>query len=259
MQMKTGGFRLMISLLLIVAGAALAVGQAAGPLVRLVIEADSVTVGQEFVVTLRIDDAADIYGGSFRLVYDPQALEIVLVDDKAVTPGGFFAGQPGFTLKNSVDVQQGEIEYALTLTQPAEPVSGAGEVGTVVFRALADAPITIEPVEARLLSPQFTEVNGRRIAHQIDEVPTQMQGVTLNMDTTAITASEPQPAAQVVSAPAAPAVMPAGASSSKDLVMIVGALLFVVGLATFAASLSAYTGLRRQYNHYRRQMEQPVW
>ncbi len=255
---------LMMSLILMLTGLTALYAQSASPLLWLEAETGQVTAGQEFAVNVYVSEAVGVYGGSFKLSYDPQALEVVLTDSRAVAPGTFFGGQSGFTLKNSADAQTGVIEYALTLTQPAEPVSGQGQIGTVVFRALRDTPVIVEALEARLLSPEFVEVNGRRIARQINEVETRLQGFSLAAAST--TVSEPvsvpqQPEAQPqVAAPSSPAPLRMSnmVSFNRTSVMI-GGLLFMIGLGLFVMSIGVYISLRRDYTTYRRNMERPVW
>ena len=79
-------------------------------------DTDNVTAGQEFTVTVNIAGAVDVYGGSFQLLYDTQAFEVVVVDLKAISPGAFFENGPSFALKNSADASAGTVDYALTLT-----------------------------------------------------------------------------------------------------------------------------------------------
>jgi hypothetical protein len=107
------------------------------PQVWLSPEGYQASAGEEFTITVNIGDTSGVYGGSFLFSYDPQVLEVVVTDNHVVTPGDYFQDMPSFVLQNSVNAQEGTIEYALTLTQPAEPVSGGGVIGTITFRALA--------------------------------------------------------------------------------------------------------------------------
>lgn len=227
-----------------------AVAQQAIPFVWVSPPPEQVEAGQEFAVTLHVSGADAIYGISLTLGYDPQILEVVVNDSGAVTGGEFFAGLPAFTLKNSA--AEGLVEYALTLTQPADPVSGEGILGTITFRALTAGATTITPVTARLLSPQFDEVNGQRIALQIDEVVAQTQGMTLPV----VEAGAVARAAEAL-APSLPATarQPAAGMQNRMPVLIVGGLLFLIGLALFAMSVGGYARLRRGFEPG----EQPVW
>ena len=218
------------------------------PLVWLSANAGQLAEGQTAVITVNVSDAAAVYGGSFKLSYDPQALEVVLTENKAVTAGAFFADQPGFTLKNSADAQNGVVEYALTLTQPAEPVSGSGVIGTITVRALRPAALSATLTEGRLLSPEFSEVNGRRVARQINEITTRLQGIDPAASAPAVVSAPVVTTVPLVSAPAP-------VSSPNQLALLVGSGLFLLGLVLFAASLSTYSGLRRQYSRYQKMTE----
>lgn len=212
--------------------------------------------GQTFTVTINAADAVGVYGGSFKLAYDPQTLEVILDENNAVTPGTFFDNSSSFTLVNKAGA--GIVEYALTLTQPAEPVSGSGVLGTVVFRALADTALEITPIEARLLSPEFTEVNGRKIAHKINEVTTQIQGMTINEGNMQAVFQDPTPEMRPLTVPETAAI-PISASRMVDRpTLVIGGILFVIGLLLFAASIGVYVNLRRQFL-VREQSEQLLW
>lgn len=195
-----------------------------------------IAVGQEFIATVHVSGAEGVYGVSFTISYDPQALQVVPESDEAIRPGSFFAGQPAFTLRNSGS--DGVIEYALTLTQPAEPVSGGGTLGTIMFRALAAGASAVTPLEARLLVPDFTEVNGQRVAFEINEAPAQTQPMTL-------TVVGSSPASNSVAAEALPLPAEALPRPAGLPVLLVGALLFLAGLALFVLGVGGYVHLRR--------------
>ncbi len=199
--------------------------------------------GQEFTVTVNVADAVGVYGGSFKLAYDPQVLEVVISDNRVITAGDLFEGRPSFTLKNSANAQEGVIEYALTLTQPAEPVTGAGVLGTVTFRALSEASLSLTPIEARLLSPEFSEVDGRLIAQRINEVEVQMQGMTLSVAANA--ASQPaaistQSEVTTNSDYEEPMIV---LSKADVLILAAAGVFFIAGLALFAMTVGMYTRL----------------
>lgn len=231
--------------------------QELSPRVWLSSDTEQTTAGQEFTVTINVADAVGVYGGSFKLAYDPQALEVVLAENKAVVPGTFFNTGSIFTLVNTADA--GTVEYATTLTQPAEPVSGAGVLGIITFRALSDTAVSITPTEVRLLSPEFTEINGRKIAQRIDEVTTQIEGMTINAgsaETAAVQPLDPTPEMRPLTAlETAPTAIPIPMPRS---VLVIGAALFVVGLLLFAASIGIYVNLRRQFL-MQEQSEQLIW
>jgi hypothetical protein len=205
--------------------------------------------GEEFTVTINIGDASGVYGGSFLFSFDPQVLEVVVNDNHVITPGDFFQDRPSFMLKNSVNAQDGTIEYALTLTQPAEPVNGGGVVGTITFRALTDAIATITPTQARLLSPDFTEVDGRMVAQSISEVDAGLQGIEVTVGNTPVTSgyseaplTAPQnaDAMTIVNGYDEPALV---LSKTDVVVLAVAGMFFIGGLGLFAITIGMYAKL----------------
>jgi hypothetical protein len=236
-------------LALIIAAAAGA--QQAAPYVWIAPPSEPVAAGQEFAVTVQVSGADGVYGISLTIGYDPQVVEVVNTSDAVVQTGSFFGGQPAFTLKNSST--NGLIEYALTLTQPAQPVSGEGTLGTITFRALSAGASGIAPLDARLLVPVFTEVNGQKIAQQIDETVAQVQGVALTVVEAGALPQAETLANPVIVEPQAAA--PVQQQTAALPVLLAGGLLFLTGLALFAMSIGGYVGLRRTFDAG----EQLVW
>ena len=134
--------------------------------------------GDTVTVTVNVLGGVGLYGGSFKLNYDSQAFEVVQTDNKPVTPGAFFAKEPGFALRNTVDTTSGTIEYAITLMQPAKPVDGDGVLGTFTLHALKDSPVALTNVNASFVAPEFKEVDGQLVAQKVNEITPQIQGGT---------------------------------------------------------------------------------
>jgi hypothetical protein len=241
---------------------------------------EQATAGQEFTVTVNVGGATQVYGGSFQLLYDTEAFEVVVTDNKAVTPGPFFGDAPSFPLKNSTDVTGGTVDYALTLTQPAQPVSGDGVLGTITFRALKDAPVSIQLTKADLVSPEFTQVDGRLIAQKINQVEAQIGETVVDNSAVSPVVSAPvntaieQQAAVVVAptadtATASVSVSVAAASQNTDnavvsapvsaapavserqtntRVLIAAGLFFLAGLVLLITSVGMYSKMRVRFD-----------
>ena len=165
----------------------------------------------------------------------------------AVTPGGFFEGKPGFTLKNTADAASGVVDYALTLMQPAEPVSGDGVLGTIRFRALKDAAVTIS-----LVSPEFTEVDGQKVAQRVNQVPVQIVQA-FAPDAESAVALAPVVSAQndpvsMFSNPALNNGLPASQGQPSHLPLIAAGVFFVAGLILLTLSVGMYSQMRVRYN-----------
>lgn len=233
--------------------------------------AEEATTGQEVTVTVNVSGAEAIYGSSFKLSYDPQAFEVVTVEDAAVQSGSFFGDAPNFPLTNKAEA--GVIEYAMTLIQPAEPVSGDGELGIITLRALADAPVIVTPIEASLVSPQFTEVDGRKVAQSMNTIQPEIAETSINPVTaqnvepvvqdTMLTADSGVAVVSVADALAARqsapqvdenATMPAPSlvlqpvpiipSTATNPVLIFAAMLFLLGIGLLVISVGLYTRMR---------------
>jgi hypothetical protein len=243
MKSKTFISILIMFMSLVVMNAIITNAQETPPRVWLSPETLQTQPGQEFTVTVNVAEAVGVYGGSFKLSYDPQVLEVVINDNQVITPGDLFEGRTSFTLKNSANAQDGVIEYALTLTQPAEPVTGGGILGTVTFRALSAASVSIAPIEARLLSPDFTEVDGRLVAQQINEVEARMQGMTLGIGET-VAAPVAAPNVQEGTLPDTTFDEPMIVLSKADVFILAAAgVFFIAGLALFAMTVGMYARL----------------
>jgi len=214
------------------------------PRVWLSSQTQAVQSGQEFTVAINVANAVGVYGGSFKLVYDPQVLEVVPAGDNVVSAGDFFAAGPSFTMKNSVNAQDGTIEYALTLMQPADPVTGSGIIGTITFRALRDATANITPLEGRLLSPEFTQADGRRIAERVNEVDASVEGMSVTVGAAgAQTASEVSSGTVTSVTYEEPMVV---LTRSDVVVLVAAAVFFFAGLGLFTMTIAMYAKLGAQ-------------
>lgn len=243
--------------------------------VWLTFSAEQATTGQEVTVTVNVSGAEAIYGSSFKLSYDPQVLEVVTTDDAAVQSGSFFGDAPNFPLTNKAE--GGVIEYAMTLIQPAEPVSGEGVLGTITLRALTDTAVLVTPLDVSLVSPQFTEVNGQKVAESMNTVQPQIAESSISPVVAAQNAEpvvqQPIPTADnggaavasvsvagaLVAQPSAPQTDGNTAVSVPNLVLqpvpviprmstnpalIFAAMLFLLGIGLLVISVGMYTRMR---------------
>jgi hypothetical protein len=210
----------------------------------------SVQQGDEIKVSVQVVGAESIYGASFKLSYDPSILEAVLTNSQAITPGTFFGSASSFTLKNTAS--NGVVEYALTLTQPADPVSGDGVIGTLTFRALAGGTVEITPVEANLVAPQFEEVDGLRVARSIQQVPTQIEGVAVQVSGSGAAASVSSASVSTASVSVATVSLanrqaaPEPTAPDSSLLMTLAGLFLVGGMILLFVSLGLYSRMRAQ-------------
>ncbi len=268
MQHKKALILLMILTLAFASNLLIAGAQDQGTTISVVPDVDQATAGQEFTVKIQVTNADQIYGASFELSFDPSAFEVLQPASLVVEPGSFFDGIAGFPLQNTVDAETGTISFALTLTQPAEPISGDGVLGTVTFRALKDAPTAIAAVKASLVSPEFSEVNGNKVAQSMKNVPAQIsQAPAVAQSNTSAAASTTNSASVSVAsvsggsqadATAMFGNLPASASVQQtqsdanslvtQLPLIAAGLFFVFGLVLLTFSVGMYSRMRVRFN-----------
>ena len=240
------------------------------PQVQLSPDKTQAAVGDTITVTVNVAGAVAVYGSSFKLSYDPQAFEVVQTDGKPVTPGAFFANEPGFALRNAVDTSAGTIEYAITLMQPAKPVDGGGVLGTFTLHALKDAPVAITAASASFVAPEFKEIDGHLVAQKVNQVTAQVQGaVSTPVENTVPTVESPSaaPVQPVVSDDTAvnmfsnpqlnivaadgvanPGVISTTSVSRTDKVVSIAAIiLLIIGVVLLTLSIGMYSHMRIQY------------
>ncbi|MBN1922210.1 MAG: hypothetical protein JW892_13260 [Anaerolineae bacterium] len=92
-------------------------------------------------VTVRINDVINLYGADVIVSFDPTILEVVdkdgnLGNASPVENAGMLSGTI-FVAKNEANNTAGTVQYAVTLLNPAPPVTGSGEFIRIYFRAKA--------------------------------------------------------------------------------------------------------------------------
>ena len=92
---------------------------------------------------------SDLYGAQVRIHYDPAAAQIQDADSSRpgiqVVPGtSFAAAASSFVAVNEVDVDQGIIEYAVTLVNPAKPLGGDIEILSFELTPLRPGQVALE-------------------------------------------------------------------------------------------------------------------
>ena len=103
----------------------------------------SLNQGQKSSVVIRIEGAADVYGVQIELSFDAGKIMILDAEDTEpgvqVLSGDFLALEEGFTAVNEANNETGELSYAVTLLDPAEPASGSGTLIEFEVEALQTA------------------------------------------------------------------------------------------------------------------------
>jgi LysM repeat protein len=103
----------------------------------------TVSMDEDVVVEVVIEDVENLFGADVRLEYDPDVVEVVDADNMVpgiqINSGDFpdISSGRGFVAQNTVDPDAGTIGYAMTLLSPAEPVDGSGTLASITFRGQA--------------------------------------------------------------------------------------------------------------------------
>jgi hypothetical protein len=125
------------------------------------------TPGSQGSVSILVENVADLYGLEFHLRFDPQIAEVVDANPAKggiqITPGD--AWQGGFIAVNHADNVSGKIDFAVTLLNPAQPLSGKLTIATITFQAKNPGTSNLN-IESAILSTrdaqkiQYTFQNG---------------------------------------------------------------------------------------------------
>lgn len=89
---------------------------------------------------VRVEEVTDLYGFEFQLTFDPTLVEVVDADPVRagvqIQPGDFLS--PDWLLDNTVDNDNGTIDYALCQWDPSLPQSGDGVLAIITWRSKAE-------------------------------------------------------------------------------------------------------------------------
>ncbi len=169
-------------------------------------------------VDVMAENVTDLYGLEIHLKYDPATLETQDVNSDQtglqVEPGTLLPVDKGFVIANKVDQAAGKITYAVTLLNPAPPVSGAGSIARITFKILQNIPSTVEIEQAQL------------VAFNLETIPAELTPFT-------VAAGGQEPPVTVPAVAAAPEPTPPVGFPW----WIVAALVIILGLLTIGAVL----------------------
>jgi hypothetical protein len=106
-------------------------------------------VGHTADVAVEIVNTPPIYGVEFRLLFDPNVVEVVDLEPNLygnqIALGTFL--DPGFVMFNRVNNISGEVYFAMTQLNPSQPKSGSGNLAVIRLRgkqSSASIPLTLE-------------------------------------------------------------------------------------------------------------------
>jgi hypothetical protein len=156
----------------------LTAGAAAGTARVYVQRVSAAAQDDSITVEVMAAGVVDLYGAEVHLHYDPQVLAVQDADPQQeglqVEPGTLLDPQKGFVVANKVDEQAGTVLYAITLVNPAEPVSGDGVLTRVSFRKLGAGRSTIAVEDAKL------------VAHSLQLLPLETAGLEVGNGSSSI-------------------------------------------------------------------------
>lgn len=112
------------------------------------------------VMTIQLENVADLYGAEIQLRYDPAQLKVRDEDPRLegvqIAPGPLLAFDDRFVALNQADAQAGLIDFVFTLLKPAPPISQAGVLATVAFEVTGSGPYKVEVAQAKFVSSKLT-------------------------------------------------------------------------------------------------------
>jgi len=113
-------------------------------------------------VEVMLENVNDLYGAEFQLAYDPAVLAVADLntqqDGIQIETGTFLPADKGFVVANKVNPEKGEVVFAMTLLNPAPPVSGKGALARVKFNILQNSPATINVAHAKLVAANLQTI-----------------------------------------------------------------------------------------------------
>ncbi|MCB0172002.1 MAG: hypothetical protein KDI02_17895 [Anaerolineae bacterium] len=132
------------------------------------------STAETLVLDVVAENVTELYGAEFKLKFDPTIFSVQDVDPDRdgvqIEAGSFLPASQGFIVVNQADDAEGSVTYALTLLNPAPPVSGTGPLARVTFNILQpDADSTIEVENAKLVSFSLQTIPSELVAFTIGE------------------------------------------------------------------------------------------
>lgn len=187
---------------------------------------------QTLVVGVVAKNVTNLYGAEFKLRYDAEVLAVKDAeadrDGIQVEPGDFLPATEGFVVVNQAEPEQGSVTYALTLLNPAPPVTGTGLLARVTFEVQQQAtPTLIEFEKAKLVSVDLQTIPNRMFGLNVDgttTTPVEIESVpdepqAVDPAAAEVTGAAPDQADQSGSAVAEPLAAEAGSVQTNPEVV----------------------------------------
>lgn len=159
--------------------------------------------GTFYTVRIDVENVESFWATDITVSYDPTHLYIIGTErGSPVQAGDLWGEQPIFGLRNMVNEQQGEMRYAASLLNPADPVSGSGTLGTfqVVPLLAGDTQLTFASADLASVTFVIDEETGERRSEG-----TQRIAFTAELLQVSITGDPATPPPEVTATPTATA------------------------------------------------------
>ena len=156
LSIKTTFFLLMLLTLFLTSSLAFAQGSA-----QVYLQPADTTAGV-LTVDVIAENVTDLYGAEFHLKYDPAVLSVQDLDagqnGVQIETGTLLPADQGFVVANKVEEAESTITFAMTLLNPAPPVSGKGPLARVRFNVLQNGLTTINVEHAKLVAANLQTI-----------------------------------------------------------------------------------------------------
>ncbi len=133
-----------------------------GPKAQLYLQRASFQDDKLLLVNVELKNVVDLYGAEIQLRFDPTRLAVrdadPNLDGVQILPGPLLPRDKRLGAINNVETEVGVIKFAITLLNPAPPVSGDGALAGILFEVLGNGPISVTVVNAKLVSANLTQL-----------------------------------------------------------------------------------------------------
>lgn len=139
-------------------------------LLRLETATTNLQTGQTYEVSIRLDDAAEVWLADMQISYDPAMIYVMGTrSGSPVSQGALFDPASSAVIRN--EVQDGLVFYTTSLLAPAEPVNGSGVIGTLRIYPLAPGQTQLIFSRGQLSKAIFEVRDGQRVGVGSEALP----------------------------------------------------------------------------------------
>jgi hypothetical protein len=138
--------------------------QESSTLLQLSSDTSTVETGQRYIVRIEVHAVTELWATNLLIQYDPQHIYVVGTKSGSPVNFGEMMREGGNTIFNSVNEETDQLNYAASMFNPANPVSGTGVIGTFEIVPLLAGTTQLTFVRADVLTVDFEyDNNGQRL------------------------------------------------------------------------------------------------